>query len=178
MRAWRLPSARSRRVGACRVDAAAVLAEVLLEDRAGDRRRRLGAEPAALDGHRDDDLRVWVRSHDAVPGLVLLALPLGGPGLAGHRDGETAHDGIRGTAWLVGGTMQAFEDHVSRLVRDAEVALWRPVDLSDGLALDVHDASADVGPDEVAAVRERGIGPRQLEGRHLNVALADGEVDV
>src|SRR5919197_3998713 len=150
MRAWRLPSARSRRVGACRVDAAAVLAEVLLEDRAGDRRRRLGAEPAALNGHRDDDLRVWVRSEDAVPGLVLLALSLGGPGLARHRDGEAAHDRVRGAAGLVGGAMQAVEDHVARLVRDAEVALGRRMDLSDRLALDVHDASADVRPDEVA----------------------------
>src|SRR5262245_13295675 len=178
MRAWRLPSARSRGMCRGRVDAAPAPAEVLLGDRAGDRGRRLDAEPTALHRHGDHDLRVWIRSDDAVPGLVLLALSLGGASLARDRDGEAAHHRIRGAAGFVRGAMQALEDHVPRLIGDAEVALWRRVDLPDGLALDVHDASTDVWPHEAAAVRQRGVGPGQLEGRDHDVALADGEVHV
>ena len=65
--------------------------EVVLEHPRGHRRRGVDAEAGPLDRHRDHDLRIVGGSERHVPGLVGDGgATLGGPRLAGDREGEVA----------------------------------------------------------------------------------------
>ncbi len=122
--------------------------------------------------------------HGDVPGLVGQREPalgeaaLGGPGLAGDVDGEVAEHRVGGAALLHRGPAQAGHDRRLRLLGDLDLALRRRVDLLQGLAGDALDSLGQVRAHHRAAVGDRRVGDRHLQRVGLQVALADGEVDV
>src|SRR4051812_30689058 len=171
-------SAGVRRAG----DEGLLLVEPLREHDARDRRRGLRAEAAVLDGDGEHDRPALVGHEAHVPRLVAVARALGGAGLA--EDGEVLlvpaleHVGRR-AARLRGGGVQALEDRLAGGLVEVHAARGAGVDLLQlATGRRVLDRDAEVRAHDAAVVLDRGVGDRHLQRRGLEVALADGEVDV
>ena len=127
------------------------------------------------------------RAITAPPGLIALERGgvagkgddlLRGPGLAGDRDREVAEYAGRGAEGVVRALVETLLDHLEVGRVEALHRSWcgrcsRRHDRAVRI-LDVHE---HVGGHELAAVCDRRVEPCHLEGRHGQVALADGEVE-
>ena len=160
--------------------AAGVQVEVALEDRARDRRRGFDPEAATLDRHGHDDLRVVVRRDRrrtrTGPPVPCPARPCRSCPRPGRGSRPSPDRRCRPAPSPPARMPPRITSRVSSEM--LQVARRRRLDLLDRLAVHVHDAAADVRGDQGAAVGERGVGARELQRRHLDVALADREVDV
>src|SRR5204862_4710555 len=103
---------------------------------------------------------------------------LRGSRLAGDRDGEAREHLHRGTARLAGRAAKTLEDGLPELRPDVQMPRGGRLQLLDGLAGGVLDPLADPRGQDVPAVGDRRVGHGHLERVGLEVALANGEVDV
>ena len=114
-----------------------------------------------------------------VPGLVgPAAALLGRSGLARDLDREALEHGGRGAARRARGRRAGRRGSPERFSGDVERAARRRLELLLRLAGGVLDPLAQPRPHDLAAVGDRRVRDRHLQRVGLDVALADGEVDV
>src|SRR5712691_2066085 len=149
-------------------------AEQAVPDLADRRAGHVCAVAGVRDHHYRDVLGVVTRRERGEHRGRLVALDLGGTGLAGHADlaeREPAEGAGRGTAGDHAG--ERVPDVGERALGDRQVPGDRRRDLANDLAGRADQRLANPRAVQRAAVGQRGVGAGKLQGGHRDVALAD-----